>query len=211
MRFVRLSRVRDNRAHARAGVTARQRGQALVEFSLVIPIFLLVLISIVEFALVFNALLSINFASREAALMAAEAGNTLGADCLILNTVESKVTPPARPSQISQVRIYKATSSGAIVSGKVNTYTRSGSMSCSFADGTTLSVPYSLVGSPGYPDSNRCNVLVGCGAGSTTVDQVGVEITYGYTWQTPMGSLLNAATSGYTMVKANAMRMEPVL
>lgn len=199
-----------NRRRLPACVSRRQSGQGLVEFSLVIPLFLLLLVSIIEFALVLNGLLSINFATREAALMAAEAGNAAGSDCLILDTVESRVTAPARPANITQVRIYKATQGGAVIAGKVNTYSRSGSTSCAFPDSTTITVPYSLVGSAGYPATSRCNVLIGCGPGSTGVDMVGVEIQYDYRWQTPMAGLLNAAGTGYTMVKSNAMRMEPV-
>ena len=51
------------------------RGQSLVEFALVFPIFLLLLFGIIEFAFVFNAQLSLNYATRDAALIAAEAGN----------------------------------------------------------------------------------------------------------------------------------------
>lgn len=181
-----------------------------MEFSLVIPIFLVVFIGIIEFSLTLNALLSINFASREAALTAAEAGNADGADCMILETVEQSVTAPAQVTRITQVRIYQATQSGAIVGGRVNTYSRTSSMSCSFANGTTITVPYSLSGGPGYADSTRCNVLLGC-SGSSGVDHIGVEVQYVYQWQTPLAGLMNVAGSDYTMIKSNAMRMEPVL
>jgi len=41
-----------------------RRGQAMVEFGLVLPIFILLIIGIIEFALAFNANLAVNFASR---------------------------------------------------------------------------------------------------------------------------------------------------
>lgn len=185
-------------------------GQGLVEFALVIPIFLVMLIAVIEFSLTLNALLSINFASREAALIAAEAGNGTGADCVILRKVESSVTAPARTANITQVRIYKSTQGGGVIGGKVNVYSRGGSMSCTFPDRTSMTVPYSLAGALGYPDSTRCNVVLGC-AGSGGVDHIGVEVSYVYSWQTPLASLLNLLGTGYTMVKGNAMRMEPVL
>ena len=61
-----------------------ERGQTLVEFALVFPIFFVLLMGMIEFGLVFNALLSINFASRDGSLIAAEAGNAVGSDCVIL-------------------------------------------------------------------------------------------------------------------------------
>ena len=75
----------------------RSEGQSLVEFALVFPIFFTLFLGIVEFAFAFNALLSVNFASRNAALAAAEAGNAAGADCVILSGIESDMTRPGRP------------------------------------------------------------------------------------------------------------------
>ena len=66
-------------------------------------------LGIVEFAFVFNALLSVNFASRNAALAAAEAGNAAGADCVILAGIEiGRRRAPARASSINSVDIYRA-------------------------------------------------------------------------------------------------------
>jgi Flp pilus assembly protein TadG len=187
-----------------------QRGQSLVEFALVIPIFLVMFIAILEFALVLNSVLAINFATREASLIGAEAGNASDADCVILAAVEHSVGAPSAPNQITSVRIYQANRVGAVIPGRVNSYVRTGETVCNYPDGTVLRVPYSPVGGPGYPEASRCNVLAGCG-GSTTLDQIGVEVTYQYAWRTPMHTLLGWSGAGYTMVKSNAMRMEPIL
>ena len=56
----------------------------MVEFALVFPIFILLIVGLIEFAFAFNALLSVNFASRDAALLAAEAGEDSGSDCVVL-------------------------------------------------------------------------------------------------------------------------------
>ena len=84
---------------------SRARGQSLVEFALVFPIFFVLLMSLIEFGLVFNALLSINFATRDASLIAAEAGNAVGADCIILKKVENSIGAPANKAQIQTVEI----------------------------------------------------------------------------------------------------------
>ncbi len=189
----------------------RTAGQALVEFALIIPLFLVMLIGIVEFSLAFNALLGTNYASREAALIAAEAGNGSGADCSILAAVERSITAPADPRLISEVRIYRSDQNGNAVSGAVNVYDRSGTTTCTLADGSVVTVPYQIVGTAGYPSVARCNVLAGCGGTQTTVDQIGVQATYIYSWHTPLNGMLSLAGTGFTLVQSNAMRMEPVL
>lgn len=160
--------------------------------------------------MVLNAVLSINFATREASLIGAEAGDAADADCVILAAVETAVGAPADSRQITAVRIYQANRAGAIIPGRVNRYARTGETVCNYPDGTVVRVPYSLVGGAGYPEATRCNVLAGCD-GSTTLDQIGVEVTYQYQWRTPMHTLLGWSQDGYSLTKANAMRMEPVL
>jgi Flp pilus assembly protein TadG len=187
-----------------------ERGQTLVEFALVFPIFFVLLMGMIEFGLVFNALLSINFASRDGSLIAAEAGNASGSDCVILNKVEQGIGAPSSTSRITRVEIYQAGKTGNAMPGKVNTYNRTGSKTCTLPDSTTLTVPYTLTGSAGYPETSRCNIQGGCG-GSGGVDTIGIKITYAYTPFTPLGSFIGLGSTTYTLVESNAMRMEPVL
>jgi Flp pilus assembly protein TadG len=188
-------------------------GQSLVEFALVFPIFFVLLMGLIEFGLVFNALLSINFATRDASLIAAEAGNGAGADCVILKKIEDSIGSPSNKNQITQVLIYKANKNGNAQAGRINTYTRGGSKTCTLPDATTLTVPYTPAAA-GYPETQRCNVVNGCPTfpGSPVgVDTIGVKITYHYTWFTPMGSFIGLGIADYYMDESNAMRMEPVL
>lgn len=87
----------------------RTRGQSLAEFGLVFPFFMVILFGVIEFAFALNASLSIDYATRDAALVAAEAGNTVGADCSILAKVDESVTAPADRGAITEVQIYKLT------------------------------------------------------------------------------------------------------
>ena len=198
--------------HQRSRTSARRRegseGQSLVEFALVFPIFLILLFGVIEFAFTMNAYLSIDFATRNAALTAAEAGSAGSADCSILRTVEASVTAPASTSRITEVRVFKADANGNAL-GPVDVYDRTGAMSCPLADGTPATLPYSEV-TNGYPASGRCDELSGCNV-QTSVDTVGIQVTYEYGWTTPLHSLLPTSGPGYTMVKSNVMRMEPVL
>ena len=189
------------------------------------PIFLVLLMAIIEFAFVFNSLLSIIYATRDAALIAAEGGSTagvdgsgrdVGADCLILRTVGRDITAPADGNRITEVRIYRSNLSGTQLGSVANVYQRGGPTVCTYASGT-VSVPYVLVGSVGYPGSNRCDVVAGCpndlsGFPHPGLDTIGVQITYQYLWHTPMAHMLGGTGgAGYTFLRANATRMEPVL
>jgi Flp pilus assembly protein TadG len=188
--------------------SGRQRGQSLVEFALVIPIFLTMLIALVEFTFIFNAILAANYASRDAALLAAEAGSDLGADCAVLKAVEADIGAPANRSQIQTVEIFEATAAGS-QTGAATVYARSGTLNCTLPDGTAITVPYTRTAN-GYAMASRCNILVGCPLIQATphLDHVGVRVTYRHTWRTPFGSTFGPHLD---VVKSNSMRMEPVL
>lgn len=180
----------------------------MVEFVLVFPLFFVLILAIVEFGFVMNALVSVDFATRDAALAAAEAGNAPDADCSILRSLDRGMTTPAKNHAVSEVRVFKADMNGK-PTGPVNIYDRNGTTSCPLSDGTPATVAYRLV-SRSYDETNRCNELTGCKV-QTTVDTIGVQISYGYQWVTPLHWLMPTLGPGYTIVKANAMRMEPVL
>ena len=185
------------------------RGQAVVEFSLVLPLFLTVMLGIIEFGFAFNSVLAVNFASRNAALTAAESGDAEGTDCLVLRTVERDVSAPADRSRIRQVDIFRADKNGALV-GTATIYARDGgSTTCDYAGGLTVTVPYSLL-QDGYAEEDRCNTLAGCEDGRT-LDQVGVRISYNHTWVTPLRNFIGGNPGGFSFDRSNATRMEPVL
>ena len=193
----------------RGGGRGRSRGQALVEFSLVFPLFLTVMLGIIEFGFAFNAVLAVNFASRNAALTAAEGGDGEGTDCLVLRAVESDITAPADRARIGHVDIFRSDKNGDQI-GDATVYARSaGSTTCTYAGGTTVTVPYALV-QDGYPVADRCNTLAGCEAGRT-LDLVGVRITYTHVWVTPLRNFVGGNPGGFTFDRSNATRMEPVL
>ena len=190
-------------------------GQALVEFGLVFPLFLIVMLGIIEFAFVFNAVLATDFASRTAALAGAEAGSAIGADCVILRSVERELGAPTDRTRIVTVAIYRSDTNGKQLGNAVMSYTRTGTTTCDLSDGDRISVPYSLAGPPGYPASDRCSVLLGCPAGPsgthTGLDTIGVRIEYSHLWRTPLNNFLPGSGAGYVFFRSNAMRMEPIL
>jgi Flp pilus assembly protein TadG len=192
-------------------------GQTLVEFALVFPMFFILFLGVIEFAFSFNAILAVNYASRNAALAAAEAGATGGADCVILGGIESDVAAPANHARIVRVEIYRAKSNGDDYSvGTKTVYTRnlSVAVNCTRPDLTTTPIYYSLT-SDGYPETSRCNIMAGCpwatGGGSHTgIDHVGVRIFYDHAFVTPLRTFVGSG-NGITFDRSNVMRMEPIL
>ncbi len=220
-------------AAARPRPGRRSRGQSLVEFALVIPIFLTLFMGVIEFALLLNGQLSINYATRDGALIAAEAGNSGSdaagndlADCVILRKIEQTLSAPANPANVTIVQIYRTNADGQPLdtggnvttfgsgSQAVDSYTRTGSMTCTFPDRSTLRVPYTI-STDTYPSSERCNKVggtsAGCDAGHPGLDTIGVLITYHDSWKTPLHNLVGLMGSGWTLTQSNQMRMEPVL
>lgn len=67
-------------------ILRNDKGQSLVEFSLIIPIIVLMIMAIIEFGLMFNAYLTINNSSREGARYAAVGGTDAEIVAKIIST-----------------------------------------------------------------------------------------------------------------------------
>jgi Flp pilus assembly protein TadG len=192
----------------RAGLfSSSERGQALVEFAIVLPVFLLLLFGLVEFAFVLNATSTVNYASRVAALLAAEGGTTVGTDCMVLRSIERALTTPTTPTRVSRVEIYWSDANGDQIANNVNAYDRAGTLTCAYGDGTSITVPYART-TNNYPESDRCDVLAGCGGLHTTVDGIGVRITYAHQWVTSFGQRIAPTI---ILQRSTGVRMEPTL
>src|SRR2546426_12040329 len=101
-------------------------GQALVEFALILPILLLLLIGLIEFAFVWNSRNTVLFASRDGSMLAAEGGNLSGTDCVLLDRIERDIVSPASAIKLQQVEIYWADKNGGQIGSNHNVYERSG-------------------------------------------------------------------------------------
>ena len=174
-----------------------------------LPLFLTILLAIIEFGFAFNSVLAVNFASRTAALTAAEGGDAEGTDCLVLRAIEGDIGAPADRTRIGVVEIFRADKNGDRI-GDPTIYTRNGgSTTCVYAGGVSVPVPYTLT-ADGYAEADRCNTLAGCEDGRT-LDQVGVRIGYTHVWVTPLRNFVGGNPGGFTFDRSNATRMEPVL
>lgn len=189
------------------------RGQALVEFALVLPLFIFLLIAIIEFAFAFSTMNALSFAARDVARVGVEGGDRQGTDCSMLVTLESTVGATTDRAGVSQLEIFWSDENGNLLHGARHVYQRGGSLSCTTVKGDAVTVPYSLVSGSSYPETARCSVLAGCDTlvpPHPGVDTLGVRITYTYRWRTPLSSLLSLAPR-ITMRADQQMRIEPVL
>jgi hypothetical protein len=181
-----------------------ERGQALVEFSLVIMIFITVIVALCEFSFLLTTKIGVTDAAQDAVQLASQLGNTNNADFQVLQLVERDMSAPIDRSKIVSVEVFRTNSYGKTNLGE-NKYNRSGSWTIG-----ANTVPYTQVGF-GYEEVDRCNVISGAGCTHTGgVDYIGVTITYQYTWITPLPNLAGLGTTAPTFVQSSVSRLEPI-
>jgi hypothetical protein len=173
-----------------------QRGQALIEFTLILPVFLVILFGALEFGSAYDHRTAIAYAVREGARVGASLGkggsNPSSVDPAIVAAVQRGLTDPILVENVTSIEIYKSDSAGQPVPGAINKYDRNGA----------------LIGSAGWPASSRVPGLNG--------DSIGVRVKYDFHPTTPLGNLLGLVFGGnppYTtipMTDATVMRLEPV-
>jgi Flp pilus assembly protein TadG len=190
------------------GLALGERGQAVVEFALILPLLVFLLIGIIEFSMLLNARNTALFASRDGSMLAAEGGSRTGTDCVVLLNIERDLAAPSNATRVTQVKVFWSDQNGSEIGSNHNLYTRSGSLTCDYGDGTSITVPYTL-STANYIEDVRCDVLVGCGGTHTSLDTVGVQITYVHPWLTSFGRLTGGTT--FTFNVSTTTRLEPQL
>lgn len=88
-------RLSDQRQGAGGRERQRERGAALVEFAIVVPLFLLLVFGIIEFGVIYNDLLAVRSGAREGARLGVVNAVDNAPSCKINGTL---VTPPANPT-----------------------------------------------------------------------------------------------------------------
>ena len=210
---------------------AFQRGQGLVEFALFVPLFLVLLLAMLDFGFALYTNLTLDYASREGARVGAAlaAGNSTTLPCAqvdnhVIAAVQrvlqsAGISVPLNnngnptKSGVNWIRIYKATGnvdgsgySNSDGSNPANsnqwTYAATGGPT---VDGSTLT----FVG-PGTPSWSACSRVNGA-----TPDQIGVAINYTYAWTTPLASAFRLIGSGasffsnLTFINKTVMNLNP--
>jgi hypothetical protein len=182
----------------------RAKGQALVEFSLVIVIFMVLIMGVLEFGFAFGVKARVVFASRDAAAVAAESASAPAtADASIIAMIFKDAAAPADLNRIDYVNIFWADANGNVVKGKIQQYRLHGNLFKAYGGWQVTKTD--------YPASDRCAYIggLGCSPDHTGPDHIGVTIVYKYSWVTPLNSLLPIG-EGVTYSETSLTTMEPI-
>ena len=200
------------------------RGQGIVEFTLLVPLFLVLLLGMVELGFAFNHQLTLQYATREGARIGADlvnGGGTLGCggedspnastvDPIIIEAVDRILTSTGSPiplDQVSRIRIFKADSTGKDTLGLDNDWTYT-AVPFTLSDGTQVNFRPGATSWDACSRSNR--------AGNTyanAVDSIGVSISYTYRLTTPLAGALRlisgSQASTISMTDDTVMQFNP--
>jgi hypothetical protein len=186
---------------------AGERGQGLIEFVAVLPLFAVILLGVLEMGTAFSHHTSLEYATREGARAGAalaNGGGTLGCgsgqspkastvDPLINEAVQRVLESPGSPiilSNVTEIRIYKATASGG-EAGPANSWIYSAGGGPVPSDGTDP-LDFKPNGVQGWTACSRVN--------TNPADRLGVSISYTYRFTTGLTQLLGfiGVTTGPT-------------
>jgi hypothetical protein len=183
-----------------------RRGQSLVEFALILPVIMFLVLGMVELGFAINHNTSIITATRQGARVGAELRNGHGqcslpddaasqsVDPQIIGAVEGVLVSPGSPInvlQVTKIDIFEVDETGAQTTN-INTWLPSSDPITHNPTGTILpGTSQHLYFAPSgggiggnWPAYKRC--------GSAPAHGVGVRITYTYKFITPLGALISA-------------------
>jgi hypothetical protein len=184
-----------------------RRGQGLVEFSIILPVFLLILLGMLEFGIMFDHNITLGYASREGARVGAalvNGGGQLGCgpgqspnaalvDQQILAAVKRVLTSPGSQvnmARIGQVRVYKVFNSGPNVGQpdpfEINTWIYQDGAG-PVVDGEP--VDFAQQGPTNYRPCERDNRTTPSPT-DPLPHSIGVSVTYTYDSRTALGAIL---------------------
>jgi Flp pilus assembly protein TadG len=178
----------------------RSSGQALVEFALILPVFLLTFFGAVEFSLIVASLGTYNFAVRDAARIGSVLGRTdLAVDSKILANISGHVSGivMATPTEID---IFRAASDGMCLnasSGAASPVTVD-DPTCAKGQYLLVAGTWTLSSGP-WAVSDRDDAL-------SSADYVGVRVLFNYTFLTGFVGTLGTSLS---FSAVSAQRIEP--
>lgn len=178
------------RGGAARRVSHAHRGQGLLEFALILPLFLLLLFGVIEFALINASIGAFNFATQDAARFGAITGPTdPNSDSAMLTQVIMPRINTIVAAQLQTIEVFKANEDGSCYGGPAT-------FPCSTEDFYSAQTQQ---WSYGWPTSVRNDQLV-------VGDYLGVRITYTYTYITAFFATMSPAV---TLSAESIQRIEP--
>lgn len=167
-----------------------------MEFAIVMPLLVLIIIGIMELGLAFKGHLTASYASREGGRVAAFVGDAPDADCQVVRAIASILGSSL--DMLDRIEIFQTTQSGAQVSGNTNVarYQGGDPQECDSPDSPSDSWTRT---SP-WPSTSRQVV-----SGSTPLDIIGVRVVMDQAWVTNFGPF----SGTMELNEGTLMRMEP--
>jgi hypothetical protein len=173
------------------------RGQALIEFALVLPVLLLALTAVLEFGLAFSHHLTLEYGTREGSRTGsslARGGSTncvggvdlVGVDQQVVAAVQRILKSPGSAvnvAAVSEIRLYRADADGNQVGSQANTWRYTPGTGPDIDPGPAVERLDFSQASVGWPVCSRSN--------GSAPDSIGVGIVYGYRLQTPLGAIVS--------------------
>jgi Flp pilus assembly protein TadG len=156
---------------------SRERGAALVEMAVVLPLLILLVFGMVEFGLLFREKMTVASAATSAARTGATMGNREAADIRILQALEAGLYDQVDASVIISVDIFRAVTATGVKTGDANTYVYDPTTTC-------IWVPCPDPLDPGYVVPSLWNPVdrdATLDPGGGGLDVLGVEILYFHT------------------------------
>jgi hypothetical protein len=174
-------------------IAAREAGATIVEFAIVMPLLLLLMIGIMEVGVAFYDYLTIERATLEGVRTASFTGRALDADCQTVNTIVAAL-PGGFLDRVQQIEIYHADANGNQLIGQTNTWQYNGG-----ADPFDCALSWAVLET--WPSVGRQTVA----GPSAPLDIVGVRIRMPRNWI----SNFPPFTGGYTVDESSILRLEP--
>lgn len=201
-------------SHLLPGGDRTERGQGLVEFSLILPVIMLLLLGMLEFGFAFDHAIGLGYSTREGARTgsALAEGNPSGpvtcgeVDAYVVAAVQRVIKSPGSQvavNSVQEIRIFDANSTGGETGTSVNVWT--------YTPGTGPTVDgLALDFSPQTVNWNACTS--GSRSSSYPADSIGVGVRYTYNFVTPLGAMFNIfgpGTSTLTLSDRTVMAINP--
>lgn len=196
MRTGTLLQTRENLVDLRAPDRQRDSGATLVEFAIVMPLLLLLMIGIMEVGVAFYEYLTIERATLEGVRTASFTGTTMDADCSTITNVVGAL-PGGFVDRIDRVEIFKADANGDQLPGATNIWRYTAGtdpLDCAAGWNTTEL----------WPATSR-QTIAGTSPGFPPLDIIGVRIRLDREWI----SNLPPFTGTYRIDEHSILRMEP--
>jgi hypothetical protein len=199
--------------------TERARGQSLVEFALIVPVFVLCLMGMLEFGLAFNHNMTLEYATREGSRTAAGLGDGGSTNCLAgvdLNNIDAQIVAgvqrilksPGSPidmAAVTDIAIFQADANGQPIGSAINVWRYTPGAGPDIDPGLGIDRLDFSQNSVGWPVCSRNT--------GPNPDSVGVRVRYNYAFQTPLGGIAGFFSNGpqtlIAMTDATVMALNP--